>query len=171
MRKFLLPFLLMLFFILESIFVELVPPKVFGDNYILVPHFLIAVIILLAIYGPKNYGIFYGLLFGLLFDIVYTEIIGIYLFLFPLVTYICYKLMKIVQTNIVMVSFITIIGVMLLELGSYEMNFLINRTNMDLSTFGSDRLLPTSIMNFIFIIIAVYPLKRHYEKLMNSLDV
>jgi rod shape-determining protein MreD len=170
-RKFLLPLLFMLLFIAESIFVELMPPTVFENEYILVPHFLIVAIILLTIYGPKNYGILYGFLFGLLFDIVYTEIIGIYLLLFPLVAYISAKLTKILQTNIVMVLFITIIGVALLELGSYEMNLLIKRTDMVFSNFSSERLIPTLIMNFIFVIITVYPLKKHYEKLVISLDV
>ncbi|TCJ02426.1 rod shape-determining protein MreD [Cytobacillus praedii] len=170
MRKFLLPLLLMLFFIIESIFVELMPPKVFGNEYILVPHFLMIAIILLTVYGPKNYGVLYGFLFGLLFDIVYTEIMGIYLCLFPLVAYICYKLMKILQTNIVMVTFISIVGVALLELGAYEMNVIINRTNMTFASYSMDRLIPTLTLNFIFIILTVYPFKRHFEKLALSLD-
>lgn len=170
MRKFLLPLLLLLFFILESIFVELMPPKVFGNEYILVPHFLIIAIILLTVYGPKNYGVLYGLLFGLWFDIVYTEIMGIYLCLFPLVAYICYKLMKVLQTNIVMVTFISILGVAFLELGAYEMNVLINRTGMTFATFSMDRLIPTLILNLIFVILTIYPFKKHFEKLAMSLD-
>lgn len=170
MRKFLLPFLLLLFFILESIFVELMPPKVFGNEYILVPHFLIIAIILLTVYGPKNYGVLYGFLFGLWFDIVYTEIMGIYLCLFPLVAYISYKLMKVLQTNIVMVTFISILGVALVELGAYEMNVLINRTGMTFATFSMDRLIPTLILNLIFIILTIYPFKKHFEKLAMSLD-
>lgn len=170
MRKFLLPLLLLLFFILESIFVELMPPKVFGNEYILVPHFLIIAIILLTVYGPKNYGVLYGFLFGLWFDIVYTEIMGIYLCLFPLVAYISYKLMKVLQTNIVMVTFISILGVALVELGAYEMNVLINRTGMTFATFSMDRLIPTLILNLIFIILTIYPFKKHFEKLAMSLD-
>lgn len=170
MRKFLLPLLLLLFFILESIFVELMPPKVFGNEYILVPHFLIIAIILLTVYGPKNYGVLYGFLFGLWFDIVYTEIMGIYVCLFPLVAYICYKLMKVLQTNIVMVTFISILGVALVELGAYEMNVLINRTGMTFATFSMDRLIPTLILNLIFIILTIYPFKKHFEKLAMSLD-
>ncbi|MBP2240581.1 rod shape-determining protein MreD [Cytobacillus eiseniae] len=170
MRKFLLPPLIVLFFIMESLFVEFVPPTVFAGNYILVPHFLISVILLLTIYGPKNYGVLYGFLFGLIFDIVYTEIIGIYLLLFPLVAYICYRLMKILQNNMIIAVLISIVGIALLELGAYEMNVLINRTNMSFTIFSADRLLPTLIMNFAFIVIVVYPLKKHFEKLVLSLD-
>ncbi|MBU8879555.1 rod shape-determining protein MreD [Bacillus sp. FJAT-29790] len=170
MRRFLLPLLLMLLFVSESIFVELFPFALFGSNHIIVPRFLMVALLFLTAYGSKKYGIIYGFLFGLLFDIVYTEIIGIYLFLFPLVIYISSKLLKILQTNIVMVSFVAIIGVMLLELGAYEMNFLIHRTHMDFSSYLSLRLLPTSLLNVIFIIVASLPLKKHLEKFAIDLD-
>lgn len=171
MRKFLLPLLFILIFIAESIFIELMPEKAFGEAYIIVPRFLMIALIFLTVYGPRKYGIIYSFFVGLLFDIVYTEIIGIYLFMFPLVSYIILKLMKILQTNIVIVSIVALIGVLLLELGVYEMYFLIHRTTMLFSTFMSLRFLPTAIFNLIFIIIAAYPLKKHYDKLVASLDI
>ncbi|KAB2338711.1 rod shape-determining protein MreD [Cytobacillus depressus] len=171
MRKLLLPLLLMLLFIGESIFVELMPEHLFGGSNIIAPRFLIVALLFLTVYGPRRYGILYSFVFGLLFDVVYTEIIGIYLFMFPLVAYIILKLMKILQTNIVIVSIMVIIGIMLLELGVYEMYFLIHKTNMDFSTFLSLRLLPTTIFNMIFVILAAYPLKKYYDKLVASLDV
>ncbi|MBY0123953.1 rod shape-determining protein MreD [Bacillus sp. S/N-304-OC-R1] len=171
MRKFLLPLLFMLLFIAESIFVEFVPEKIMGEPYIIAPRFLIVALIFLTIYGPRKYGLLYSFIAGLLFDIVYTEIVGIYLFLFPVVCYIISKLMKILQSNIVIVSLVALFGVLLLELGVYEMYFLIHLTNMHFSTFLSLRLLPTLIFNFIFIVITAYPLKKHYDKLVASLDI
>lgn len=171
MRKFLLPLLFLLFFIAESICVELMPEKVFGEPYLIVPRFLMVALIFLTVYGPRKYGLLYSFFAGLLFDIVYTEIIGIYLFMFPVVSYIISKLMKILQTNIIIVSFVSLVGVLLLELGVYEMYFLIHRTNMHFSTFLSLRLLPTIIFNFAFIVIAAYPLKKHYDKLVASIEI
>ena len=43
--------------------------------------------------------------------------------------------MKLLQSNIICCSFVTIIGVTLLELGVYEMNFLIGITNMNFTEF------------------------------------
>ncbi|QED48788.1 rod shape-determining protein MreD [Cytobacillus dafuensis] len=171
MRKFLLPLLLLFIFISESIFVELFPVGLLDDARIIVPRFLMITLLFLTIYGPKKYGIIYSFIFGLLFDIVYTEIIGIYLFIFPLVSYIVSKLMKILQTNIVIVSLVTILGVILLEMGVYEMNFLIHQTSMDFSSFVSLRLIPTVIFNLVITCIVAYPLKKHFENLVTSLDV
>lgn len=171
MRKILLPLFILLFFIAESIFAEFTAENIVGENYIIAPRFLMAALIFLTIYGPRWYGLIYSLFAGLLFDIVFTEIIGIYLFMFPLVAYIILKLMKILQTNIVIVSIVAIIGVILLELGVYEMYFLIHITNMDFLSFLSLRLLPTVILNALFIAIAAFPLKKQFEKLSISLDL
>lgn len=161
-----LPFaLFFLFFIVESLFVELFPIRFLSGGHILVPRFLLAGILLLTIYGNKKYGIWYGLLFGLMFDIVYTEIIGIYLFMFPLTAYFISKLMKILQTNIIIATFVVLFGIAVLEIVVYEMNYLIHITGMEFPHFMSMRLVPTLIVNFIFILIVVYPLKKQFEKL------
>lgn len=164
MRKFLLPLLFIFLFILESIFVQSLPTQIFSGERILVPRFLIIAILFLTLYGERNLGIIYGFSFGLLFDVVYTEIIGVYLFLFPLIAYICSKIMRILQSNIVVVSLISLFGVVLLELGVYEMNYLIRRTDMSFSFYSQYRLLPTVILNLTFIILFSYPFKRLFEK-------
>lgn len=168
MRKFLLPLLFIFIFILESTFVQLMPTEIFNGDRIIVPHFLIIAILFLTLYGDRNLGIIYGFSFGLLFDVVYTEIIGIYLFLFPLISYLCSKVMRILQTNIVVVSVISVLGVTLLELGVYEMNFLINKTEMGFPFYAEFRLLPTVILNLAFTIMFAYPLKRLFEKYAES---
>lgn len=170
MRKFLLPLLFIFIFILESIFVQSLPAEIFNSDRILVPRFLIIVIMFMTLYGDRNQGLIYGFSFGLLFDVVYTEIIGVYLFLFPLIAYLSSKIMRILQTNIVVVSLISILGVVLLELGVYELNFLVNKTEMEFSLFTELRLFPTVILNLAFIIIFAYPLKRHFEKYAESLS-
>lgn len=169
MRKFLLPLFFLLLFIIESIFVQLLPGRVFHSDWIFAPHFLIAAILFLTIYGSEKHGILYGFIFGLLFDIVYTEIIGIYLFLYPLVVYLITKLMKILQTNIFLASFMVLAGIGLVEIGSYEMNKLIHITSMDFMTFLNIRLLPSLLLNAAFIIVASYPLKRYFEKFAEEL--
>lgn len=164
MRRFLLPVLFTALFIFESIFLELMPVKYLNNEQIMVPHFLMSGLLFLTVYGNRNHGIIYGFIFGLLFDVVYTEIIGIYLFLFPVISYTIAKLMKVLQTNIIIVSLVSLFGVVLLELGAYEMNYLIHSTNMDFISFAGSRLLPTAILNLIFIIIFSFPLKRQFEK-------
>ena len=105
----------------------------------------------------------YGFIFGILFDIVYTEIIGIYLFMLPLVAYLISWIMKILQTNVILVAFVAILGVGFLELGVYEMNFIIGRTEMSFVSFLNFRLVPTLILNFLFIILVSYPLRKYFD--------
>lgn len=170
MRKYLLPFLFLFLFVSESIFVQYLPTEMFGSDRIMVPRFLIISILFLTIFSSRKHGIIYGVIFGLLFDIVYTEVIGIYLFSFPILAYLMSKMMRILQTNIVMVSLAVLLSVALLELGVYEVNVIINRTDLSFADFASLRLLPTMILNTAFIIIAGYPLKRHFEKFYASLS-
>lgn len=82
MRTFLLPVLFTACFIFESIFLELTPGKYLHHDNLFVPHLLMIALILLTIYGNRNYGIMYGFIFGLLFDVIYIEIIGIYMVVF-----------------------------------------------------------------------------------------
>jgi len=168
-RRFLLPLILLAIFIGESIFVQITPYDLLGSGKIAAPRFLMGALLILTIFGSKKHGILYSLLFGLLFDIVYVEIIGIYLFLFPVIAFITTKLMRILHMNIAVASIIVLLGITLLEAGVYQMNLLIHHSDMVFSVFLSSRLLPTLILNAIFIILAVYPLKRLSEKFADSL--
>lgn len=163
MIKAFLPLIISFCFIFESVFVELLPEQFFYNTRILVPHFLIVAIMFTAIYGTKKIGLLYGFIFGLLFDIVYTEIIGIYLFLIPLVVYIISWIMKRLQSNIVLVSLIALVGVALLEFGVYGMNLIIGHTSMGVTSFVDNRLVPTLLLNAIFIVLVAFPLKKYLE--------
>ena len=76
--------------------------------------------------------VLYLVFYLILFTLKLSEYI---FFLFPLVTYIVSWLMKLLQTNIFVALVVTIIGVTLLELGVYEMNFLIGITEMNFTSF------------------------------------
>lgn len=169
MRKFLLPLSLLLLFLFESILVQLMPADLFGAQKVWVPRFLIITIFFLTIYGSSKHGIVYGLIFGLLFDIVYTEILGIYLFLYPLTAFIVLKIMKVLQVNLFTTSIVSLIGVALLESAVFAMNRIIGITTIDFTSFLNMRLLPTLLFNAIFLIISSYPLKRSFEKFAEDL--
>jgi rod shape-determining protein MreD len=163
MIKFVLPLIISLCFILESVFVELFPESMFDHMMMIIPRFLIVVILFTTVYVSLKIGLVYGFVFGLLFDIVYIEVIGIYLFLIPLIVYLISLIMKVLQTNIILVSIVSLLGVALLEHGAFGMNLIINRTNMDYLSFLDFRLVPTLILNGIFIIIVSFPLKKYLE--------
>ena len=169
MKKFLLPLLLLLFFIAESLFVQFLPADLFGEDRIAAPRFLFSALLLLTIFVGRKQGIIYAAVFGLIFDIVYIEIIGIYLFLFPFVAYLISKMMHVLQANMIIAFLVSVIGVALLEVGVYEMDYLIHITNLDFVSFLNMRLYPTLLLNAVFLLLASYPLKRFFENYAKAL--
>ncbi|OIK16976.1 rod shape-determining protein MreD [Bacillus sp. MUM 116] len=169
MKKFLLPLLFLFLFILESLFVQLIPENLFGSHKIWVPHLLFSAVLFLTIYGGRKYGIIYGAVYGLLFDIVYTEILGINLFLYAFVAYIVSKIMHVLQNNIIVSYIVSLFGIALLEIGVYEMDTLIGVTQLSFMSFVEMRLYPTLIFNAIFLLIAAYPFKKYFEKYFHVL--
>lgn len=169
MIRFLLPALFAFLFILESLFVELLPAELFNSDRILVPHFLMAGILFLTAYLSPKHGIIYGLIFGFLFDVVYTEIIGIYLFMFPVIAYMFANMMRVLQTNILIVSILSLLGIALLEIGVFQLMLLIKITDLDFSTYVKIRLVPTLILNMAFIVIAAFPFKKQFENAADRL--
>lgn len=164
MKKFLLPLLFVFLFLLESFFVQYLPEQVFGQNWILVPHFLFSTLVFLTIFVGKKQGLIYAAIFGLLFDVVYVEIIGIYFFLFPFICYLVSKIMHLWHNNFIIAFFVTIAAVALLELGAYEMEHLIHVANLDFMSFLNLRFYPSLLLNAVFLLIFGYPLMRYFEK-------
>nr|WP_275695629.1 rod shape-determining protein MreD [Fredinandcohnia sp. SECRCQ15] len=155
-------------FVFESSFVELMPVEDWNINRVFVPRFLIIFIIFIAVYHNKIHGFIYGIVFGLLYDIVYTEILGVYMFSMPFICYIISKAGKVLQTNIIIISFLSIVGVIFQEFAVYSINLIIGITDMHIELFLQDRLLPTMILNSIFVILFAYPIKRLLGKLQVS---
>ena len=168
MKKFLLPLLFLFLFLVESLFVQFFPGNLFGGK-VIVPHFLFAALVFLTIFTGKKQGIIYAAIFGMIFDIVYVEIIGIYFFLFPFICYIVTKIMHIMQSNIIIAFLVSLFAIALLEIGVYEMNFLIHVTDLDFMGFLNLRFYPTLILNAVFVLIFGYPLKRRFEKYADAL--
>ena len=169
MKKFLLPLLFLFLLIFESIFVQYLPDGIFGKDRILVPHFLFVALLFLTIFVGKKKGVIYAAIFGLLFDVIYVEIIGIYLFLYPFISYLVSKIMHIMQANFIIAFLVSLFAVALLEVGVYEMDYLIHVTNLDFMSFLTLRFYPTVVLNAAFIILAGYPLKRLFENHLESL--
>lgn len=164
MKKLLLSILFIVLFISESLFVEIFSGNTFDSERIFAPHFLIIAIIFLAIFVGEKYGVFYGIIFGLFYDVVYTEILGVYLFLFPVIAYLVAIVMRFLHQHLVIASFITILGVSILEIVVYEINFLIRITEITFTQYLSTRLFPTVILNIAFLIIFSFPMKKYFEK-------
>ncbi|MBS4194824.1 rod shape-determining protein MreD [Lederbergia citri] len=160
MKRWILPFLLTLTFYFESVFVEFLPEKIFGQEWILVPRFLIILLMIMGISYFRNRTLIYAAVFGLLFDIYFNEIIGVYLVLFPIGVYISSKLMKYIFANFFTVFLLSMISLSFIEILIYGMNILVLRKHMIFDEFVMIRLVPTLILNAIFLIIIYFPFNR-----------
>ncbi|RLQ98061.1 rod shape-determining protein MreD [Falsibacillus albus] len=160
MKRLILPFILMLCFYGEGVFSLYFSTGAFHGERILVPHFLLSILVLMAIYYIRKDTLWYALILGLLYDVFFTGIIGIYLFFFPFSVYLTTKIMKILQSNIFIAIVVVLFNISLVEFLIYQFYSLINHTDMAMSAFVDMRLWPTLILNAAFVVIVVFPLKR-----------
>ncbi|WLR44085.1 rod shape-determining protein MreD [Bacillus carboniphilus] len=168
MRQVILPITMLLLLISESIFVEIVNLPFVNDQYIIVPYFLLLGLIVLVAYLPISISILYSAILGLLFDIVYVEIIGIYFFSYPVLSYLNYQAFKALHNNYFVILFLSTISVSLLEFFVYGIHLLIGTTNMELEYFIQIRLVPTLVVHFIFALLLIYPLKKLTMQTINQ---
>jgi len=163
-NKLYVPLLAILIFISESIFVTTFSGEFFTSDKMLIPRFLMILLVFVSVYCNSRIALYYSVVIGLVFDVVYTEILGVYLFVFPLIVYVMSKIMKVLQNNIFVVSFISLIAVAFLEMIIYGMNSLLGFAAMTFQQFLTNRLAPTLILNAVVIIIAAYPLRKFMLK-------
>ena len=142
---------------MDSIFAQLLARS---KEFVLVPYFMIVFIFFLTIYGSKKHAMIYGAILGLTYDVVYTEILGIYMFLIPFLSYLIAKCMKVLQSNWMIVIFLSIIFVAISEVILYEMNVMMSFATLNFTEFTEMRLLPTVGLNLVFIVAFFYPFKR-----------
>jgi len=164
-RYFILSFIALVFFVFESIFAQMFAGDAFGANKILVPHFMMIFVFFLTMYGSRKMGMLYGAILGLTYDVVYTEILGIYMFLLPFLAYLISKSMKILQNNILIACLTALLFTAVLEVVIFQMNIILSFADMGFGEFAERRLIPTLLLNLAFIIISCYPLKRMIEML------
>jgi len=165
MRRIILPIVVLLLFVSESIFVDISPVGHLNTEYVFVPRFIMIVFVFIAVYADRYQGMLYGFVFGLLFDIVYTGVIGVYMFGMSFIAYLMAKSSKILLSNIFVTSLLGIVAVVLLEFFVYIVNLLIGFTNMPIMMFLQNRLLPTVILNSIFVLLIAFPIKKLITRL------
>ena len=86
----------------------------FWKDSIAAPHFFIIVLCFVTVYYSPVQG-FITDYYLFLFDTVYTELVGIYIFAYPIVAYLVYSVMKILQLNLFIVVSIVLASIAALE--------------------------------------------------------
>lgn len=159
LARFLIVFVAILLFLLESEF-AMFSPLQFGENiYYLIPRFLILYLIFLAIYYSRKKAIIYGLIFGLCFDVFYLNIIGLYTFLYPALCYIAAWSVKRIHPHLAFSTFLALLLMIVFEFVVYEFFYIIQYTTMAIQPFIVNRLVPTIIGNLLFLIMLAWAFK------------
>ncbi|WP_027409459.1 rod shape-determining protein MreD [Anoxybacteroides tepidamans] len=165
MKKLFLPFLAILFFVSESLLVDLWPKNDWYQHYLFAPRFLFIFVIFVTVYVTQAHGMIYGFILGMLYDVVYTEVLGVYMFSFTLMAYVMAKAMKLFHNHLAVTCFLSMVAIVVLELYVYGIQLLIGKTDMPFDQFYPHRLLPTLLINAIFLLLFSYPLKQRLLKI------
>src|SRR5690625_645723 len=153
--RLLLPLIAFLLLILEGVTIDLLPSFITSQELLIVPHWVFIFLLLINLFYDTNetyHSIAYGLLFGLLIDIVYTDLLGVYMFIYPFALYIIHFMKRILQTNFLMSIVILIVSLVVVELSIYFIYLLTGMISSPISFFLLKRLLPTIIANVLFIV-------------------
>ncbi|MGD7044111.1 rod shape-determining protein MreD [Jeotgalibacillus proteolyticus] len=168
MTRLILPILGVVIFYSESIFATFSPIEAYGETRFLVPRFLFLFILLLSVYYKPKTAYIYGFTFGLLYDVFFTGIIGIYMFLFPLLIYIALYILKFITQNLIVVGLLGLFLIALMECAVYQFNVLIGVAGIDFKTFLTQRLYSTLLFNSLFLLLLAYPLKSWIGNLQHA---
>ncbi|MGY3779061.1 rod shape-determining protein MreD [Isobaculum melis] len=165
-KKLAIPFLLILFFLLDGIFSEAFSSTLHTADYYMTPRLIVILLAMLAFFLPRRQMMIYAILFGLFYDIYYTDILGLHIALFPVIVYINEKMKNLLSASAFVIGMMLIINISLLESGLYLFYRTVPRfsLNMDVSQFLSVRLGPTLMLNIVLFIILYYPIRKMIDK-------
>lgn len=171
MKHFILSLISLIFLVFDSIFAQLFASELFGKGNILVPHFMMIFVFFLTIFGSRRYGMIYGAILGLAYDVVYTEILGIFMFLIPFLAYLLAKCMKVLQSNWLIVIVVFTVFIAISEMIVYEMNVIMSFAKVTFAEFAERRLWPTLMLNLAFIVVSYYPIQKLIRKVVTKSEI
>lgn len=160
MKRLLIPLILFSLLVFEGVAIDFLPGKFIGTEIMIVPHWVLIFLILVSVFYDQEstiYAIVYGVIFGLFIDVVYTSVLGVYMFIYPLGIYITHLLKRVFQRNIYMTMVIAVIVLSIVEIALIFIYSLVGIADSLSWGFLEYRLLPTIIANII-ILLVLYPL-------------
>ncbi|GGE75683.1 rod shape-determining protein MreD [Priestia taiwanensis] len=163
MKRYFLPVLFVVLFVSEGVFASIFPVVSVGKDVILVPYFLFIGILFMSAYYNQMQAFYYGLIFGFLFDLVYTEVLGVYVFVFPILAFGFARAMKVLHSHLVIVSVLSLIAINILEYYVYGFTLLIGKSEMAATPFLLYRLFPSLLLNLVFLVLFAKPLQNYFE--------
>lgn len=166
MKRLIIPLIVFILLILEGIAIDFIPVNTFTQTVVFIPHWVYVFLMLVCLFydtGETYYAIIYGVIFGLLIDIVYTGVLGVYMFTYPIGLYVTFLLKKWLDANLIMSILMYLISITLVEFLLVFIYTIVNPLQTLATDFVELRLIPTILANMISLVI-MYPLFK--KKLM-----
>lgn len=163
MKNLYLPFILFFLLALEGVAQEFLPNSLVYGSWLIIPHFVLIYLILIAVfYDNENtyYAVLYGIIFGMMKDIVYTDILGIYMFIYAFTVYLTHGAKKFLHGNFFVAAILTAGAVGIADIGLHIIYSFIEGNSIGFNEFLIRRLLPSILANLVFFLI-VYPLVKN----------
>lgn len=163
MKRIFFPIILFFLLVTEGTALYLLPASLTSMEIMIVPHWVFVFLVFVSLFYDTNdtyYAIVYGVIFGLLIDIVYTGVLGIYMFVYPVSLYCVHLFKRFFQTNLLMTIFLSSIGIVITELLLFVIFSFIGIVNIYGAHFIVQRLLPTILANILFLIPLYFLLKE-----------
>ncbi|WP_163537895.1 rod shape-determining protein MreD [Gracilibacillus sp. YIM 98692] len=117
------------------------------------PHFLFLFLVYITVFFDRShtyYGLAFAVLFGFTIDLIYTDILGIYLFVYASVIYVVREIMKLLHANFLVVMLISIMGILATDILAYFLYNIIQVHDQIWQVYWKNRLIPTFIWNILF---------------------
>ncbi|GAA5416173.1 rod shape-determining protein MreD [Paraliobacillus ryukyuensis] len=156
MSRLYIPLLLVLIFVFEGVAYEFIPADITQRDLFIIAHWTFVFLVLMALFYDMEYtyySILAAVIIGLMTDIAYTNIIGVYMFIYALVIYFIHGIRKLLHANFFVAFLLTILGVALVDMGISFVYSFIGVNNMPLTGYMVYRLVPTLIANAIAFIV------------------
>lgn len=152
-------------FVLDNLLVIFLPIQPIAAHYMVIPNVFLICLSFFTFYDKGVRPLIFALIFGLLYDICYTDLIGLYTCLFPIITILLVRFISQIMPINILAMIALVIGVVVFE--EWIVYFIVNTmetTNVSLIAFIKFILIPTAIFNGL-ITIPLYPiLKTQFKK-------
>ncbi|WP_173278771.1 rod shape-determining protein MreD [Streptococcus sp. 53] len=154
-------FLLLPFFVLIDAHISQLLGSFFPHVH-LASHFLFLFLLFETIEVSEYFYLVYCFMVGLVYDIYFFHLIGIATLLFILLGAFLHKLNSVILLNRWTRMLSMIVLTFLFEMGSYLLAFMVGLTVDNMSIFIVYSLVPTMILNFLWITVFQFVFEKYY---------
>lgn len=154
-------FLLLPFFVLIDAHISQLLGSVFPHVH-LASHFLFLFLLFETIEVSEYLYLVYCFVIGLVYDVYFFHLIGIATLLFILLGAFLHKLNSVILLNRWTRMLAMIVLTFLFEMGSYLLAFMVGLTVDNMSIFIVYSLVPTMILNFLWITVFQFIFEKYY---------